>query len=63
MTDNARLPVFEVEDVDRELKITVRRGDRAQSFRISPEAALELARQLYTVATAAVVRAAKGKHA
>ena len=53
--------VFEVDEIDAELRIRVKRaGGRTHTFRVTPKAAMEFARQLYLVAVAAVVKAAKG---
>ncbi|MDE2850305.1 MAG: hypothetical protein OXP74_06785 [Acidobacteriota bacterium] len=52
-------PTFEVESINGLLRLRVRRTDRAHTFRISPEAALKLARELYGTAVAALVKAAK----
>lgn len=58
---NGDVPVFEVDETGAELRIRVKRGGgRTHTFRVTPEVAMEFARQLYLVAVAAVVKAAKG---
>jgi hypothetical protein len=59
--ENGDTPVFEVDEIDAELRIRVKRGGgRTHTFRVTPEAAMEFARQLHLVATEALVKAAKG---
>ena len=61
MRENGDVPVFEVDEIDAELRIRVKRGGgRTHTFRVTPKAAMDFARQLYRVAVAAVVKAAKG---
>ena len=52
-------PTFEVESINGLLQLRVRRTDRAHTFRISPKAALQLARELYGAGVAALVEAVK----